>query len=272
MARPVWSGTISFGLVAIPVKLYNAVHKRSVTFNQLDRRTMARIRYRKVSGESGEEVPEDEIVKGYEVSKGRYVVVEPEELEPLVPVATRSIELEEFVELAEIDPIYFDAPYLVAPDGPAKPYKLLTQAMSEAGKVAIARFVMRNKRYVAALRAVEGNLVMSTMVYADELVEPGEISELEGLDQVEVTKKEVAMAEALVTSLSGPFQPEQYHDDYREQVVDLIERKAAGETFETPDEQAPAGGEVVDLMAALEASVKAAKAARKRHPASERSA
>lgn len=267
MPRPIWSGTISFGLVAIPVKLYNGVSKKSVSFNQLDDRTMSRIRLKKVSAESGEEVPDEHIVKGYEVSKGRYVVVEPEELEPFIPSATKTIDLEEFVDLHEIDPVYFDSPYIAAPDGAAKPYKLLASAMEEAGKVAIARFVMRNKQYVAALRPVDGTLMMSTMVYADEVVDPGSIDGLDTLADVEVSPKEVAMAEALVASLSAAFEPERFHDDYREQVVDLIERKAAGEVFETPEPSAASAPQVVDLMAALEASVKAAKAARSRHPA-----
>ena len=153
MPRPVWSGTISFGLVAIPVKLFNAVKRKSVAFNQLDDRTMSRIRYRKVSDETGEEVPDEHIVKGYEVSKGRYVIVDPDDLEPFIPAATRTVDLEEFVDLAEIDPLYFDSSYFVAPDANPKPYALLARAMEEAGKVAIGRMVMRNKQYTAAIRA-----------------------------------------------------------------------------------------------------------------------
>ena len=266
MPRPVWNGTISFGLVAIPVKLFHGVSKKSVSFNQLDERTMSRIKLKKVSADSGEDVPDEHIVKGYEISKGKYVVVEPDELEPFIPSATKSIDLEEFVDLAEIDPVYFDTPYIVAPDTVPKPYKLLASAMEEAGKVAIARFVMRNKQYVAALRAVDGKLLMSTMVYADEVVPVSTIDELDKLDDVEVSKKEIAMAEALVDSLSAPFEPDKFRDAYREQVVELIERKAAGEVFETP-EPAAAAPQVIDLMAALEASVKAAKQARSRHPA-----
>ena len=266
MPRPVWNGTVSFGLVAIPIKLYHGVSKKSVSFNQLDDRTMSRIKLKKVSAESGEDVPDEHIVKGYEVSKGRYVVVEPDELEPFIPAATKSIDLEEFVDLADIDPVYFDTPYIIAPSGPAKPYVLLSRAMEEAGKVAIGRFVMRNKQYVAAIRPVDGVLMMSTMVFADELVPVGSIEELEDLDDVEVTKKEVAMAESLVSSLSAAFEPDKYEDAYRVQVLDLIERKAAGEVFEAPEPAAEAP-KVVDLMAALEASVKAAKEARQRHPA-----
>jgi DNA end-binding protein Ku len=265
MARAIWSGAISFGLVSIPVKLYNAVNRKSVSFNQLDERTMSRIRYRKVSDETGEEVPDENIVKGYEVSKGRYVIVDPDELEPFIPAATRSVELEEFVDLGDIDPVYFDNSYYVAPDGSPKPYVLLARAMEEAGKVAIGRFVMRNKQYTAAIRASEGHLMMSTLAYGDEVVSAGSIDELNGLDDVDVSDREVKMAEALVQSLADDFQPDKYHDDYREQVLDLIAKKAAGEEFEVP-EPATEKPKIVDLMAALEASVEAAKTARKRHP------
>lgn len=266
MPRPVWSGTISFGLVAIPIKLFHAVSKKSVSFNQLDDRTMSRIRMKKVSSETGEDVPDEHIIKGYEVSKGRYVQVDPDELEPFIPSATKSIDLEEFVELDEIDPVYFDSPYIVAPDKTPKPYVLLARAMEEAGKVAIGRFVMRNKQYVAALRAQDGRLLMSTMVFADEVVDPSAIEELDVLDDIDVSAKEVSMAEALVESLSAPFEPQKYRDEYREQVLALIDKKAGGEEFELPtvEREAP---KVVDLMAALEASVQAAKEARKRHPA-----
>ncbi len=266
MPRPVWSGTISFGLVAIPIKLFHGVSKKSVSFNQLDDRTMSRIRLKKVSADTGEDVPDDHIVKGYELSKGRYVVVDPDDLEPFIPSATKSIDLEEFIDLDEIDPVYFDTPYIVAPDKTPKPYVLLARAMEEAGKVAIGRFVMRNKQYVAALRAQDGKLLMSTMVFADEVVKIDTIDELDGLDEIEVSSKEVKMAEALVESLSAAFDPEKYRDEYRAQVLDLIERKAGGELFEAPA-AAAAPPKVVDLMAALEASVKAAKDARARHPA-----
>ena len=266
MARPVWSGTISFGLVAIPVKLFHAVRRQSVSFNQLDERNMARIRYRKVNAETGEEVGDDHIVKGYEISKGRYVIVDPDDLEPFMPVATKSVDLEEFVDLADIDPVFFDTAYHLAPDGPPKPYVLLARAMEASGKVAIGRFVMRNKQYTAAIRAEEGRLVMSTLAYADEVIDPADIEELQGLDAVEVNDKEVAMAESLVASLAADFEPEKYRDEYREEVMALIQMKADGEEFEVP-EAAAEKPKVVDIMAALEASVAAAKEARGRHPA-----
>jgi DNA end-binding protein Ku len=265
MPRPVWSGTISFGLVSIPVKMFNAVSRKSVTFNQLDDRSNARIKYKKVSADTGEEVPEDHIVKGYEVAKGQYVIVDPDELEQFMPSATKALELDDFVPLSEIDPMLFDNAFYLAPDKVAKPYVVLAQAMEKAGKVGVGRLVMRNKQYVAAIRSVNGKLVMSTMVYPDEVVRPASIDEMESLDSVEVNDRELAMAEQLVESLAGEFDHTKYTDSYRHQVLELIEKKAAGETLESVERPAPAA-QVVDLMAALEASVKAAKEARGRHP------
>ncbi len=265
MPRPVWTGTISFGLVAIPVKLYHAVRRQSVSFNQLDDRTMSRIKYRKVSALDGEEVPDDHIVKGYEVSKDRYIVVDPDELEPFIPSATKTVDLEEFVDLVEIDPVFYDSAYYVAPGSNPKPYVLLARAMEESNKVAIGRFVMRNKQYTAAIRAEGGRLIMSTLAYADEVLDPATIDELADLDDVEVSKKEIAMAESLVDSLTAAFEPAKYRDEYREQVLDLIEIKASGQAFELPAAEAEKP-KVIDLMAALEASVAKAKEARGRHP------
>lgn len=266
MPRPIWSGTISFGLVSIPVKLFNAVSKKSVSFNQIDSRTGSRIKLKKVSALDGSDVPDGVIVKGYEIAKDRYVTVEPEELDSLDPEATRTIDIEEFVDLDQIDPLYYDSPYYLAPDKVAKPYALLVKAMESANKVGIARLTMRNKQYVAAIRAVDGHLVLSTMVYDDEVVSPASIDELRDVADVELSTRELTMAESLVASLSAEFEPDKYKDAYREQVLDLIERKAGGEVFEAPA-PAAAAPQVVDLMAALEASVKAAKEARGRHPA-----
>ena len=265
MPRPVWSGTISFGLVAIPVKLYHAVRRQSVAFNQLDERTMARIKYKKVSSLDGEEVPDVHIVKGYEISKERYVIVDPDELEPFIPAATKTVDLEEFVDLEEIDPVFYDSAYYVAPSSNPKPYVLLARAMEGAGKVAIGRFVMRNKQYTAAIRAEEGRMIMSTLAYADEVIDPTAIDELRGIDEIEVSKKEIAMAESLVDSLTAAFEPEKYRDQYREQVLDLIHIKADGQTLVLP-EACVEKPKVIDLMTALEASVAAAKLARGRHP------
>jgi DNA end-binding protein Ku len=270
MPRPIWTGTISFGLVSIPVKLYNAINKKSVSFNQIDQRTGSRIKLRRVSAADGTEVPEGEIVKGYELSKDRYVVVEPSELDGLDPVATRTIDLADFVDLADIDPIYYDIPYYLVPDkGGAKPYKLLTSAMSAREKVAIGNFVMRTKQYLAAIRPADGKLVISTMVYADEVVDSSSLAELDEVDKVNVSDKELAMAEQLVESLSGKFEPDKYHDEYREKVLDLIHRKAEGEEPVVAAAPPETSSKVVDLLAALEASVREAKAARSRHPTSQ---
>jgi DNA end-binding protein Ku len=268
MARAIWSGSISFGLVNIPVKLYNAVSRKNVSFNQIDAKTKSRVKMQRVSSTTGEEVPYEDIVKGYELSPDQFVLIEPEELDALDPDATHTIDIEEFVDLADIDPIFYDSAYYVAPVKAAeKPYALLAAAMEDQQKVAIARFVMRTKQYLAAIRPKDGKLLISTMVYADEVIADKEIGEFDGLTDIKVSDKELAMAKQLVDSLSADFDAQQFRDEYREKVLDLIERKAAGEevTIEAP---APADeGKVVDLMAALEASVKEARAARTRHPA-----
>ena len=266
MPRAIWSGAISFGLVSIPVKLYNAVSRKSVSFNQIDSRSGARIRYKKVSDADGEEVPSEAIVKGYQLASGDYVLLDDAELGSLDPEASRTVEIEQFVELPEIDPIFYDAAYYAAPDKAArKPYALLVQAMEEQQRVAVARFVMRSKQYLAVLRADDGVLVLSTMVYADEVNDPAELAELDGVDEAEVTERELTMARQLVDSLTEPFDADRFKDEYRNRVLDLIERKAAGE--ELVAAPAPASEEkLVDLMAALEESVREAKVARGRHP------
>jgi len=266
VARAIWSGSISFGLVNIPVKLYNAVSRKNVSFNQIDSRTQTRVKMQRVNAE-GEEVPYEHIVKGYELSPDRYVLIEPEELDALDPEATHTVDIEQFVDLADIDPIYYDSAYYVAPVKAAeKPYALLVQAMEEQQKVAIARFVMRTKQYLAALRPQDGKLLISTMVYADEVVPAKEVGEFDGLDDIKISDKELAMAKQLIESLSDEFDPEQFRDTYREKVLDLIERKAAGEETVVEAPTPVDEGKVVDLMAALEASVKEARASRTRHP------
>lgn len=268
MPRAIWSGSISFGLVNIPIKLYAAVSRKTVHFNQIDSRTGARVKHKKVSAVDGEEVPMEAIVKGYELASGDYVTVGDDELSSLDPSANRSIDIEEFVDLVDIDPLFYDSAYYVAPDkATLKPYALLTQAMEESGKVGIARFVMRSKQYLCAIRPKDGALVLSTMVYADEVNDSTEIAEIDDLQGVEVTKKELDMARQLIASLAADFDASQFEDTYRNQVLDLIERKAAGNTEVIAPPVAVEEDKVVDLMAALEASVKSAKEARKRHPA-----
>ncbi|HTN79737.1 MAG TPA: Ku protein [Acidimicrobiales bacterium] len=267
MPRPLWNGSISFGLVTIPVKLYNAVSRKSVSFNQIDTRSNSRIKLKKVSAKDGTDVPDEAIVKGYELTSGNYVLLTQDELDAFEARASKAIEIDEFVDLNEIDPIFYDSAYYLAPDkATVKPYALLMRAMEQSNKVGIARFVMRSKQYVAAIRPRDGYLVLSTMVYADEVVDPASISEIEEAGEVEVSERELNMAQQLIESLAAAFDPEQFKDEYREQVLGLIERKAAGEeAIETP---APAAStpKVVDLLAALEASVREAKAARARHP------
>jgi DNA end-binding protein Ku len=267
MPRPIWSGSISFGLVNVPVKLFTAVSRKTVSFNQIDSRSGSRIRYKKVSAADETEVPAEAIVKGYELPSGQYVLIDDAELSSLDPEATRTIDIEEFVDLAEIDPIFYDAAYYVAPDkATTKPYALLARAMEETGKAGVARFVMRSKQYLCVIRPKDGKLLLSTMVYADEVNDPKTISEYEAVESMDVADRELTMAKQLVESLSAPFQPDEFRDTYREKVLDLIERKAAGEAVvEVPEPEA--APKVVDLMAALEASVAAAKEARKRHPA-----
>jgi len=268
VARAIWSGSISFGLVNIPVKLFNAVSRKNVSFNQIDSRTGSRVKMQRVSAADGSEVPYEAIVKGYELSPDRYVLVEPEELDSLDPEATHTIDIEEFVDLVDIDPLFYDSAYYVAPvKGVEKPYALLVQAMEQEGKVALARFVMRTKQYLAAVRPQDGKLLISTMVYADEVIPAEEISELDGLDSIDVSERELAMATQLIQSLSATFEPERFKDEYREKVLELIERKASGDTTVIEAPAAVEETKVVDLLAALEASVAEAREARKRHPA-----
>jgi DNA end-binding protein Ku len=260
MPRAIWSGAISFGLVNIPVKLYSAVSRKTVRFHQIDAESGQRIRQQRVNPESGDEVPYEQIVKGYEVSPDQYVTITPEELEALEPQKTRTIDIEEFVDLEQIDPIYYDHPYYLAPDkGAAKAYKLLLDALQEADKVAIARVVIRSKENLVALRSYNGAITMETMLFPDEVVQPDSVEELASADgDVKTTKRELDMAKQLIESLSGDFDPSGYRDEYRERVLDLIERKAAGETI-TVEAPEPERKEVPDLMSALEASIAASK-------------
>lgn len=258
MPRSIWSGAISFGLVNVPVKLYSAVSRKTVRFHQLHDADQVRIQQKRVCPADGEEVAYEHIVKGYEISPDRYVVIEPEELEALDPKKTRAIEIQEFVDLDEIDPIYFDHPYYLAPDtGASKAYRLLLSAMQETNKVAIARVVIRQKENLVAIRATGDVMTMATMVFHDEVISPDTIDEIPEESDAEVSAREVEMAQQLIDSLSSDFEPEKYHDEYRERVLELIEAKAAGQeiTIQPPEEPA----KVPDLMAALEQSLAAAK-------------
>ncbi len=266
MPRAIWSGAISFGLVSIPVKLFSAINHKGVSFNQLDSASNTRIRQKRVNGE-GEEVPYDRIVKGYEVAKDSYVIVTDEELAGLSPKASRMIDISDFVDGAVIDPVFYDSPYYLVPEELArKSYVLLCRAMEESNRVAIASFVMRTKQYLVAIRSVDGALMMSTMVYADEVVDQAGIPGLEELADISTTEAELALADQLIDSLSSEFEPERYQDTYRLKVLELLEAKAAGQVTSIEISVAAEDDGVIDLLAALEASVNAAKEARKHHP------
>jgi DNA end-binding protein Ku len=256
--RAIWKGSISFGPVNVPVKLYSAVQKKTVRFNQLHDADGVRIQQKRICPKDGEEVPYEHVVKGYEVSPDRYVVVKSEELAALDPEKTRTIEVEDFVDLDEIDPLYFEHPYYLAPDtGGAKAYKLLLGALEQTKKVAIARVVIRSKEYLATIRPAADLLTMETMLFHDEVIQPDHLDEMPS-GRAKAGNREIDMARQLIESLSAEFEPEKYRDEYRERVLDLIERKAQGEEIAVqPREEAPR--EAPDLLAALEASLAAAK-------------
>ncbi|HEX2700904.1 MAG TPA: Ku protein [Acidimicrobiales bacterium] len=258
MARSIWGGAISFGLVNVPVKLYTAVRKKDVRFHQLHAADGARINQKRVCSEDGDEVAYEDIVKGYEIAKGQYVIIEPDELDSLDPETTHTIDIEDFVQLDQIDPLFFDASYYVLPDARGeKAYRLLLEAMRDSGKVGIAKVVMRSKQYLVAVRPVGEALVMSTMNFADEVVTQDELDGLPGPSE-NVSDRELKMASQLIDSLSTDFDAARYEDTYREKVLELIEKKAEGQEIVAPKE-AKATTPVVDLMAALEASLAAAK-------------
>src|SRR5215218_567054 len=259
MPRAIWSGAISFGLVNIPVKMYSAVSRKTVRFNQLDGKDGTRIQQKRVNPKTGDEVPYERLVKGYELSPDRYVVVTPEELDSVEPRKTRMIEIEDFVELDDIDPIYYDHPYYLAPGkGAAKAYVLLLKAMEESRRVGIARVVIRSKEQLVAIRPRNGILYMETLLFGDEVISPDDLDEMPDADEVKAGKREIAMANDLIDSLATEFDPSKYRDEYRERVLELIEHKAEGHEIAVQEpEEEPA--EVPDLMAALEASIASAK-------------
>jgi DNA end-binding protein Ku len=262
MARAIWTGTISFGLVTVPVRLYSATESQTVSFSQFQKGTGERIRYKRLAEGTGEEVDYADIVKGAEIDDGRYVIVTPEELEAIEPGRSRTIEIEDFVNLDQIDPISWDKTYYLGPAedaGAEKPYGLLLRAMQSTRKVGIARFVMRGKQYLATIRPIGEILGLETMWFADEIRGADDIENLPV--DVNVSDRQLGIAEQLIDSLATDWDPARYTDTYRERVLALIERKARGEdvVVEEP-EQAP---EVTDLMEALRASVEASKQRRK---------
>lgn len=260
--RPIWKGAISFGLVFVPVKLYAATEQKDIKFNYLHQKCKTPVQYRRFCPACDREVPMEEIVKGYEYEKGRYVIVREEDFEQLAGAdGNKSIEIMDFVDLKEIDPVYYEKPYYLAPgEGGAKVYELLRRAMGETGKVAVARVVIRNRESLATIRVSDKNvLIMSTMHYPDEIRQADILPEMNY--RVELHDNEVKMAVNLITSLSGEFRPEKYVDTYRQNLMEVIQAKIAGEAVEIPVKAET--GKVVDLMEALKASIDLAQKERK---------
>jgi DNA end-binding protein Ku len=263
VARPIWSGTISFGLVSVPVRMFTATASQELRFHFLDRRDMAPIGYDKINKDTGESVPADEIVRGFEFDKGRFVEVTDEDIDRLDVELTHAIDICDFVSIDEIDPLFFRKGYYLLPqDGAEKPYRLLLKALEETGRVAVAKVVIRNKQHLACVRPLEDSLVLETMYYADEVRQP------ESAPKPQVRDAEVEMAKTLIENLAAKWDPGRYHDRYRNELLDLLEKKADGEPLPEPQE-APDEG-VVDLMEALRQSVEATK--RKRKPAAKKKA
>jgi DNA end-binding protein Ku len=258
--RPIWSGTISFGLVSVPVRMFPATESKELRFHFLDKKDLTPIAYEKVRRDDRERVDVDEIVRGFEIEKGRYVPLDDEDLDRLDIELTHSIDIMDFVDLDEIDPVYFrKAYYLLPAEGAEKPYRLLVRALEETGKVGIAKVVIRNKQHLAAVRPYEGLLLLETMYYADEVRSPQAIAGDLGTSKLQ--SAEVEMAKSLVENLSEPFEPGKYDDTYRKELLDLIRAKAEGQPLPEPAQEQE--GEVVDLMEALRESVERTKKQRK---------
>src|SRR5215204_1986711 len=262
MARAIWSGSISFGLLNVPVRLYSAVSKQTVRFRELREGDGSRVKHKRVAESDGKEVPYEKIVKGYEYAPDQYVILSRDELAELEPQRTRAIEIQDFVDLDDIDPIYFEQPYFLGPDkGAERAYALLVQAMKDSRKVAIARFVLRNKEHLAAIRPMEDVLTLTTMRFHDEVSSPqdldGEVFEEAKPKKPE--KRELEMAKQLIESLTSDFEPDKYRDEYREELLDLLERKAEGKEVVSAPTEEPKPTKAPDLMAALEESLAAVR-------------
>ncbi|MCU1395341.1 MAG: end-binding protein Ku [Ilumatobacteraceae bacterium] len=263
-ARSIWTGSITIGMLNIPVKLVSAVKRQSISFNQVDDRSGARIRYQKVAEATDELVEPEHIKKGFDLGGGHYVLIEDDDLKPLAPAKSKEIGIDTFVPAEQIPAAMYESSYIMLPGKIVKPYALLAQALAGSGKVGIGKFVMRQHEYLAAVRSDGEHLTLSTLAYPDEVVDPAEVEDLETVVGVELSDRELAMAGTLVEAMADPFDPATYRDEYRAQVMALIEAKAEGRTIKA--EVAPERSTVVDLAAALEASVEAAKASRARHP------
>ena len=260
MARAIWSGTISFGLLNVPVRMFSAVARRNIALREIRESDSSRIKHKRVAEGTDEEVPYENIVKAYELTPGQYVPLTKDEMSALAPEKTRAIDVQDFVDIEEIDPMYFDSPYYLGPaEGAEKAYSLLAAAMESSGKAAVSRFVFRNKEHLAAIRASDGVLTLTTMRFHDEVVPPSDLDDALPDKKPKVAKKEREMAEQLIESLSTEFDPSSYRDEYREQLLALIERKAEGKEIVAPEVEKPKATKAPDLMAALEESIAAAK-------------
>src|SRR4249919_3993775 len=262
MARAIWSGSISFGLLNVPVKLYSAVSKQTVRFRELREGDGSRVKHKRVAESDGKEVPYEKIVKGYEYAPDQYVVLSRDELSELEPQRSRAIEIQDFVDLDDIDPIYFEQPYYLGPDkGAERAYALLVQALRESRKVAIARFVLRNKEHLAAIRPMDDVLTLTTMRFHDEVSSPNDLDGevFEEAKPKKPEKRELEMAKQLIESLTSDFEPNSYRDEYREELLDLLESKAAGKAVVSAPTEEPKPTKAPDLMAALEESLAAVK-------------
>jgi len=258
--KTMWKGAISFGLVSIPVRVYTATDEKTLRFNQLHEKDMGRIRYKRVCAKDGEEIPFDEIVKGYEYEKDHYVVLTDEELDSVPVESSRAIDIEQFVDISEIDPVYFKKSYYLAPEETGiKAYSLLREALREGGRVGIAKVSFRDKEHLAAIRLMDDVIVLDTMFWPDE-IRPAEFEELD--KAVKARPQEVQMAESLIENLTDKWDPTRYSDEYREALLEIVEKKVAGEEIEVVE--APEEAKVVDLMEALKQSVEATKGTTKK--------
>ncbi len=270
MARSIWTGAISFGLVSVPIRMYSATEQKDVRFREFDEKSGKRIRHKRVTEGSNREVDYEQVAKGYEVSKDHYVVLSKEELEAADPERTRTVDIEDFVELAEIDPVYFEKTYYLGPAkdvGSKRAYALLVRALEDTGLAGIAKFVMRSKEYLATIRSADGILMMDTMFFADEVRDPRKVIE-EAPGRVKVEERDLKMAKTLITNLQTEWEPSKYKDEYRKRVLALIQRKQKGK--EIVVEKAEPVEAPTDLMEALRASVEAIGSKRKSKPAAGR--
>jgi DNA end-binding protein Ku len=271
MARALWSGSLSFGLVNVPVQIVSAVRDVDLHFRQLHEKDNAPVATRRFCSEEDKEVPWEAITRSYELDGGKTVIITDEDLEAVEPRKTRTIDIEQFVDLAQVDPIYFDHPYWLVPagddEGATRAYKLLLGVMERTDHAALGSFVMRAKQHLAIVRARDGALTLTTMRFHDEVVPPSDLDDSLPDKKPKVAKREQEMAEQLIDSLSTSFDPSAYRDEYREQLLALIEQKAEGKEIVAPEAEAPKATKAPDLMAALEESIAAVKEKGAKKPA-----